>query len=162
MYEMINHYAPTRESKLVTIGFTSEAAEAFSLMGVMRLFFQACTNNRNNGITGLLYYDGRNFAQIIEGSSCAVEMLWDVIQKDDRHRKIQIFGKNIIPSRAFTSWSMRVKDGGVIAMMCPELKSLIGEMDERAEAPEMARSTYISARLNQELSKDGNGTNTLH
>ena len=162
MYEMLTHYKPTRETKLVTLGFTSEATEAFSLMGVMRLFFQACTNNRNNGITGLLYYDGKNFAQIIEGSSYAVDILWDVIQKDDRHRKIQIFGRNVIPSRAFSAWSMRVKDGGVIAMMCPELKSLIGEMDEQAGAPEMARSTFLSARLNQELTNDFDGASTLH
>jgi len=162
MYETLDYCTPTGDSKLITLGFVSEATENFSLMGVMRLFFQACTNNRNAGITGLLYYDGRYFAQIIEGSDHAVNTLWDVIKKDDRHKKIHIFGKDLIPSRAFSTWSMRVKDGGVIAMMCPELKSLIGDMDDSASASEMARSTFVSARIEQELADETARKRTFH
>lgn len=162
MYQTLNHYTPTKDSKLVTLGFVSEASEDFGLMGVMRLFFQACTNNRDAGITGLLYYDGRNFAQIIEGSDQAVNTLWDVISQDARHSKIHVFGKNIISTRAFSTWSMRVKEGGVIAMMCPELKDLIGDMDDSACAPEAARSTFVSARLIQTVPGDGDGALTLH
>ena len=162
MYQTLNAYTPTKESKLVTLGFVSEATEEFGLMGVMRLFFQACTNNRDAGITGLLYYDGKHFAQIIEGFDHAVSALWDVIRKDERHTKIHVFGKNIITTRAFSTWSMRIKEGDVIAMMCPELKDLIGDMDVSAYAPDAARSTFVSARLIQSVSKNGDGVHTLH
>ena len=40
MYQTLNAYTPTKESKLVTLGFVSEATEEFGLMGVMRLFFR--------------------------------------------------------------------------------------------------------------------------
>ena len=162
MYQTLNTYTPTKESKLVTLGFVSEATEEFGLMGIMRLFFQACTNNRDAGITGLLYYDGKHFAQIIEGFDHEVNALWDVIRKDERHRKIHVFGKNIIMSRVFSTWSMRTKDGGAIAMMCPELKDLIGDMDDSAYAPETARSTFISTRLIQSVPKISGGVRTLH
>jgi hypothetical protein len=162
MYQTLDDYTTTKESKLVTLGFVSEATEEFGLMGVMRLFFQSCTNNRDAGITGLLYYDGKHFAQIIEGFDHEVNTLWDVIRKDGRHRKIHVFGKNIITNRAFPTWSMRIKEGGVIAMMCPELKDLIGDMDVSAYAPETARSKFISARLIQSVLGNDDGMLTLH
>jgi hypothetical protein len=57
---------------------------------------------------------------------------------------------------------MRIKEGDVIAMMCPELKDLIGDMDVSAYAPDAARSTFVSARLIQSVPKNGDGVHTLH
>ena len=149
-------------TKLVTLGFTSEANHEFGLMGVMRLFFQSYNNNRPANITGVLLFDGVHFAQIIEGSEFMVDALWDVIQRDERHKNITLFGKNTIPSRAFSKWSMRVKDGDVIAMMCPELNGLIYNMDGNLGAPAIARATYMSALIVQELASSGHRSQTLH
>jgi hypothetical protein len=157
-----NHYTADWGTKLVTLGYTSESNHEFGLMGIMRLFFQSYNNNRNANITGVLLFDGVNFAQIIEGSELIVDALWDVIQRDDRHKNMTLFGKNKIPSRAFSKWSMRVKDGDVIAMMCPELSGVIYNMDMSLGAPAIARATYMSARIVQELAGTGHRSQTLH
>lgn len=157
-----NHYESEWGTKLVTLGYTSEANHEFGLMGIMRLFFQSQNNNHSANITGVLMFDGVNFAQIIEGSELMVDALWEVIQRDERHKKITLFGKNTIPLRAFSKWTMRVKDGDVIAMMCPELSGLIYNLDTGLGAPDIARATYMSALMVQGLVGPISRSQTLH
>jgi hypothetical protein len=156
------HYESDWGTRLVTLGYTSEANYEFGLMGIMRLFFQSQNNNHSANITGVLLFDGVNFAQIIEGSELMVDALWEAIQRDERHKKITLFGKDTIPLRAFSKWTMRVKDGDVIAMMCPELNGLIYNMDMNIGAPAIARATYSSALLVQELVGPIRRSQTLH
>lgn len=46
-----NHYESEWGTKLVTLGYTSEANHEFGLMGIMRLFFQSQNNNHSANIT---------------------------------------------------------------------------------------------------------------
>ncbi len=151
MYQNVQSYTHTRSERLSSLGFFSECTHELGLMGLMRLLFQSYLNNKENEITGALFYDGRNFSQIMEGPEVKIDECWQAIRKDRRHTKIHLVGKNHISSRAYSTWSMRVKDGGVIASMYPELVDIIGEINSDRSAPEIARAAYSSARIIQEL-----------
>lgn len=62
--------------------------------------------NRQNGITGLLLYNGHRFLQHLEGPAAAVEETFARIQRDPRHRGIVVLGRKEAEFRAFSSWSM--------------------------------------------------------
>ncbi len=151
MLQTIERCTSTQSNDLVSFGFFSESTHALGLMGLMRLLFQSYLNNKENEITGMLFYDGKHFSQIMEGPRSTIDEAWQVIRKDRRHTNIHLVGKNLISSRAYSTWSMRVKDGGVIGAMYPELINIIGEINADRSAPEILRSAYSSARLIQEL-----------
>ncbi len=62
--------------------------------------------NSDNGITGcLIYYLGK-FIQILEGPEDKVKSLYSNIEKDKRHRKINLFSEDTITERNFPDWGM--------------------------------------------------------
>ena len=63
-------------------------------------------NNRRDGITGLLYSDGKRFLQVLEGKEDPVAAAIDRIEKDARHRAIVILSDRKIAAAEFGDWSM--------------------------------------------------------
>ncbi|WP_188055733.1 BLUF domain-containing protein [Sphingosinithalassobacter sp. CS137] len=63
-------------------------------------------NNRRDGITGLLYSDGRRFLQALEGPEDAVQQTFERIQGDSRHRAIVVLSRRHIEAREFGAWDM--------------------------------------------------------
>lgn len=67
--------------------------------------------NLENGITGALAYNGRNFCQLLEGEEAAVRALVKVIEADSRHSGFKVIDEKPIEARFFPDWSMhRVSD----------------------------------------------------
>jgi hypothetical protein len=67
-------------------------------------------NNRKKGITGLLILTGNEFLQVLEGPLEAVNHLYLTIAKDPRHTKINLMSFELISSRFFETWNMRLID----------------------------------------------------
>lgn len=67
---------------------------------------QARRNNRRNGITGLLYVDGRRFLQALEGPDDAVEATFARIQADLRHHALVLLSRRQVEAREFGDWEM--------------------------------------------------------
>jgi len=63
-------------------------------------------NNRRDGITGLLLYDGGNFIQTIEGEPAAIDILMDRIGADSRHYGLRVVEESAATLRMFSDWSM--------------------------------------------------------
>jgi hypothetical protein len=63
-------------------------------------------NNRQTGISGVLLFDTRSFAQVIEGPPKAVKNLFGQIICDPRHTAVTVQEHGLIPGRAFTKWVM--------------------------------------------------------
>ncbi|MBC9033840.1 BLUF domain-containing protein [Sphingomonas sp. JC676] len=72
-------------------------------------------NNRRDGITGLLYSDGKRFLQAIEGEEPDLTRTLDRIRADCRHRAIVILSNRAIEAREFGSWEMAERRPGVEA-----------------------------------------------
>jgi hypothetical protein len=58
-------------------------------------------------VTGMLWADGKSFAQVIEGSSDEVGLTMDRIRTDRRHADIEVLLDRAIILRQFGEWSMR-------------------------------------------------------
>lgn len=67
---------------------------------------QARANNGLNGVSGLLWTDGRRYLQILEGPPEAVSVIFDKIAEDDRHDGVRILSDTLEPTRLFADWSM--------------------------------------------------------
>jgi hypothetical protein len=63
-------------------------------------------NNQRDGITGLLYADGRRFLQALEGEEEAVERAYARIATDPRHRALVVLSRRTVSEREFGAWAM--------------------------------------------------------
>lgn len=63
-------------------------------------------NNVIDGVTGLLFSDGRRFVQVLEGSSEAVAATMARIRQDPRHQHIVVLRDEQVDAREFGQWSM--------------------------------------------------------
>jgi hypothetical protein len=68
--------------------------------------------NTTAGITGMLWSDGTNFAQVIEGGHDEVGATMNRIRADPRHTDIEMVLDRPILSRQFGNWAMRRADDG--------------------------------------------------
>lgn len=73
--------------------------------------------NKQNKLTGMLLYAGRNFLQVLEGEEKDVDATFARIEKDARHNGIIIIDRETIPFRSFEKWHMgfhRIKAQDVV------------------------------------------------
>jgi hypothetical protein len=62
--------------------------------------------NQQNGLTGLLIFDGRRFLQYLEGEKEAVYATFERIKKDTRHYAVVKLRETEGSNRQFTTWDM--------------------------------------------------------
>lgn len=68
---------------------------------------RACNlHNKENGITGVLFYENRNFIQALEGEEDAVRGTLKRVQKDPRHTNLKVLVDKPIEERSFSDWAM--------------------------------------------------------
>lgn len=68
--------------------------------------------NQEHGITGILIYGCGNFAQYLEGPKMEIDALFVNIQRDSRHRDVQLLAEGPITARTFADWSMTFRPLG--------------------------------------------------
>jgi hypothetical protein len=73
---------------------------------------ESIARNTEAGITGMLWFDGANFAQVIEGDNAEVGATMNRIRADSRHTDVEIVLDRAIISRQFGNWAMRYADDG--------------------------------------------------
>lgn len=66
----------------------------------------ALARNAALGVTGALVFTGKNFAQVLEGQRESVEELMLSINKDERHRNVDVITVEEIEERRFPHWSL--------------------------------------------------------
>lgn len=66
-------------------------------------------NNVLDGVTGILWADGKRFAQVIEGDEQAVSDAMDRIRADRRHHDIVVLQDRRIAQRQYGEWSMKLR-----------------------------------------------------
>lgn len=68
----------------------------------------AVSRNSRLNVTGSLYYNGRNFMQLLEGPAPAVHELMTTIRRDARHSGVVVIKELAESLRAFPAWSMKI------------------------------------------------------
>lgn len=63
-------------------------------------------HNKENGITGMLFYSGGRFLQVLEGECEAVRETYERIAKDPRHNDLVVLTRDKVEQRDFENWTM--------------------------------------------------------
>lgn len=97
--------------------YTSVMATGADVRVVADIVRRARSNNRINGISGILVFDGQRFCQLIEGDNEKVLALMRKIATDPRHQQFTPLHQGFAaPRRRFGDWSLAyaLDDGGVV------------------------------------------------
>jgi uncharacterized membrane protein (DUF373 family) len=86
--------------------YASTALHEWSAEELLQLLKQCRTNNGAKNITGILLYANGTFFQVLEGEEATVNSVYDMIEKDERHKDCTIIERQKITERAFPYWSM--------------------------------------------------------
>ena len=67
---------------------------------------QSRKHNPALGITGILCQSGDTFMQVLEGGRTAVNLLYNDIVRDERHKNVVVLHYEEVAERQFASWTM--------------------------------------------------------
>ncbi len=71
---------------------------------------KARTRNRRLGLTGMLWFEAGCFLQTLEGRPDQLDLVWNSIKRDPRHRDIEVLSEHVSGSRLFSAWDLMVYD----------------------------------------------------
>ncbi len=91
---------------MIRLSYASTTDHDWSPEELLGLLTNCQTNNAANNITGILLYAQQTFFQVLEGDEAVVNKVYEMIQKDKRHRDCTIIEIEKIKERAFPYWSM--------------------------------------------------------
>ncbi|HEY9268920.1 MAG TPA: BLUF domain-containing protein [Methylotenera sp.] len=74
---------------------------------VVRILAKSRTNNRRNGLVGVLYFGDGAFFQCLEGDEDTVNTLFAKIEKDPRHKDVRLISKKHVSRLSFPDWAMK-------------------------------------------------------
>jgi hypothetical protein len=89
--------------QLLYISSSTLPGNAADIEGILA---QSRHHNAIEGITGLLWSDGKHFLQVLEGTSESVGETFGRILSDHRHSAIVVLHDRQIADREFGSWAM--------------------------------------------------------
>ena len=90
---------------LVRLLYASRAVDT-SASAIVAILATSREHNPSCGITGILCYGGGIFLQAIEGGRSAVNELYGHIQRDVRHKDVELLHFEEISERRFGGWTM--------------------------------------------------------
>ena len=90
---------------LVRLLYVSRAVDT-SPAAIEAILTQSRQHNPATGITGVLCYGGGIFLQAIEGGRSTVSELYGHIQRDVRHKDVELLAFEEITERRFGGWTM--------------------------------------------------------
>ena len=86
--------------------YISQATDDLSEEGVDRIVVSALRNNPGFGLTGMLLWSERSFAQLLEGPSRGLDAMMARICADPRHAGVRVLSRWESEARLFREWSM--------------------------------------------------------
>ena len=121
------------------LAYVSTAETGLSLSGVAELATYAQARNTEDGITGILIYNGRNFFQVVEGNSEPLYALLYRLHRDTRHVGLSLVYEQAGNPRAFGDWALKTWHSG-------SLREVAGELPKRLD-PQLANLARAFAQL---------------
>lgn len=123
--------------RLIYSSISSEKVD-FDTVGV--ILTDAVSKNRENGITGMMLYDGHAFFQCIEGDEPVIDELWQKLNIDERHHSLHLHGEEYDEKRLFLNWNMGYMNNS------NEIQAMIFKVTGR-ENPSWKSLSYPHAKL---------------
>ena len=88
--------------------YKSRARGSMDWQKLLSIMDRSIENNMQAEISGMLFYSGNVFLQVLEGDREAINRIYHQISRDERHGEIQLLGFEPIVSRHFSKWNMRL------------------------------------------------------
>ncbi len=101
--------------------------------------------NKEHGITGILIYGCGSFAQYLEGRKAEIDTLFVNIQRDSRHRDVQLLAEGPITTRIFADWSMTFRPLGQDVI--EKLPDMVDPVDALRTVLDIPASTVMTVLL---------------
>lgn len=100
------------------IAYASCPCNGLAFAEIPRIVAASRARNTLAGITGVLLFTGKDFAQVIEGAPQSVADLWRCILADPRHQDLTVFLDEHAPAPWFGDWRVGFpSDPGVTAQI---------------------------------------------
>ena len=96
--------------ELLQIIYASASATKMDADELNEILRAARENNAAADISGMLVYHAGSFLQVLEGPADAVSALFEKIERDPRHGRIDVLFRDTIPAKEFEDWSMGYVD----------------------------------------------------
>jgi len=77
-----------------------------SLLNVATILAESQRNNDRDGLTGALAAHGDHYIQVIEGTPSALDSLLRRLERDKRHKGIEVIDRREVDRRRFDGWAM--------------------------------------------------------
>ena len=74
---------------------------------IARILAKSRSNNRKNGLVGVLYFGDGCFFQCLEGEETTVDTLYEKLLKDPRHKDLKLISRKQISKLSFPDWAMK-------------------------------------------------------
>lgn len=94
------------ENDILSIVYSSSAAQPFDDEGLGALLTLCRENNARTRLTGMLLYRNGRFLQVLEGPEQILRQRMSIIAADPRHLDLQILLQETIDQRHFPDWTM--------------------------------------------------------
>ena len=96
--------------------YVSNAAPDFCEDDLGSILSTSRQRNGDDGITGFLLFNGRNFLQLVEGESGVLDPLIRRLHDDDRHSGIRAVEDREVAARCCEDWAMHlIQIGGAVS-----------------------------------------------
>ena len=105
---------------LYTHVYVSKALVSSSKEALERMCADFATSNARHGITGMMFFIGDHFVQILEGEHEAVWKLLTNIRQDPRNEQFRTLYHGRLVRRRFPRWNMRLMRLNDQAKLAPE------------------------------------------
>jgi hypothetical protein len=115
-------------SGLIQCIYSSAATTEFAEHDIPQLLEKTRAANAISGISGMLLYIEGSFFQVLEGETERVDVLFQSILADPRHKHVTLIIREPLAARSFGEWTM-----GFATVGSREAGELIGENDFFAE-----------------------------
>lgn len=130
---------------LQRIFYVSRVADGGSPVDVRHILGRSRMRNRRLDVTGMLAFSGRHFAQVLEGSTEAVDELLAAVAADPRHADFRVVFRKPIDRREYAEWDMGYIEGfGAAERIEQLLDGGLQQLDE-AEAERFAARLFAPA-----------------
>jgi len=116
---------------LKSLIYVSKANQGFNEVELTRVVSRFTQDNKNEGVTGFLFYQNNLFFQYLEGNSNSLSQLFTKIAHDDRHTLVSTLLSDKEQKPRFADWPMKYLDDNHIALQ--DMKMLLMLMQEQSE-----------------------------
>jgi len=97
---------------LSTVTYRSRTVAPMSELELYRLLKAAQQRNHEEGVTGVMVYDGGWVFQQLEGPASGLNRVWDSIRRDPRHEHIEVLSDATARERRFANWDLKLSVHG--------------------------------------------------